>query len=63
MRFPNGRIDLNRFTLELERVSGDIPEKGQVLLSSKSPGTKWNCNESQDAILFCSYDGVLEMQV
>ncbi|RJE22440.1 hypothetical protein PHISCL_05217 [Aspergillus sclerotialis] len=67
IRFPNGPIDLNRFTLELERVSGDVPEKGQVLLSSnangEAPGTKWNCHKNEAGILFCSYDGVLEMQV
>jgi len=69
IKFPQGPPDFNRFTLELERVSGSIPEDGQVLLSSnangEAPGTKWICVNNPDSHIeiSCSYDGVLEMQV
>ncbi|KAJ6133810.1 hypothetical protein N7523_000132 [Penicillium sp. IBT 18751x] len=69
IKFPQGAPDFNRFTLELERVSGSIPEDGHVLLSSnangEAPGTKWICVNNPDANteISCSYDGILEMQV
>ncbi|KAJ5128028.1 hypothetical protein N7448_008807 [Penicillium atrosanguineum] len=69
IRFPQGAPDFNRFTLELERVSGPIPEQGQILLSSnangEAPGTKWICvnNPDPNVEISCSYDGVLELQV
>ncbi|GIC92444.1 uncharacterized protein Aud_008910 [Aspergillus udagawae] len=69
IKFPNGAPDFNWFTLELQRVSGSIPEDGHVLLSSNAngaaPGTKWICvNDPQPGIeISCSYDGVLQMDV
>ncbi|KAI9934860.1 hypothetical protein ASPWEDRAFT_44386 [Aspergillus wentii DTO 134E9] len=67
--FPNGPVDFNRFTLGLERVSGPIPEKGQVLLDSNksghAPGTKWICRDDPEphVLIDCDYEGVLQMQV
>lgn len=69
IKFPNGAPDFNWFTLGLKRVSDDIPEDGQVLLSSNkngaAPGTKWNCvdNPEDGVEISCSYEGVLEMAV
>lgn len=69
IKFPQGPPDFNLFTLELERVSGAIPEDGHVLLSSNAngmaPGTKWICvnNPEPHVEISCSYQGVLEMQV
>lgn len=62
IRFPDGAVDLHSFTLELERVSGPIAEKGQVLLES---GTKWTCVETpEDHVqIRCGYTGVLTMNV
>ncbi|KAJ5260786.1 hypothetical protein N7505_009136 [Penicillium chrysogenum] len=62
IRFPEGAVDFNRFTLELERVSRPIAENGQVLLRS---GTQWSCvdNPESGVHLSCSYDGVLSMPV
>jgi hypothetical protein len=55
-------VDLKSFTLELERVSGPIQEKGQAKLTSKS---LWECVDNpQDAVqLDCKYLGVLSMNV
>jgi hypothetical protein len=69
IRFPNGGADIGYFTLSLERVSGAIPEKGQVLLSDNAngaaPGTKWICGELNNTGLTerCYYNGVLQMEV
>ncbi|CAG8885708.1 unnamed protein product [Penicillium egyptiacum] len=62
IRFPDGAVDFNWFTLELLRVSGPIAENGHVLLSS---GTQWSCvdNPESGVHLSCSYDGVLSMPV
>ncbi|KAK9851282.1 hypothetical protein MYU51_011043 [Penicillium brevicompactum] len=63
IRFPDGPVDFNLFTLELERVSGPIAEKGQAKLSSKS--APWKCvkNPKEGIELQCEYDGVLSMKV
>ncbi|KAL4891976.1 hypothetical protein BDV59DRAFT_56483 [Aspergillus ambiguus] len=69
IRFPNGATDIGYFTLELERVSGPIAEKGQVLLSDNAnggaPGTKWICDELNNPGVTerCYYTGILEMEV
>ncbi|CAG8128433.1 unnamed protein product [Penicillium salamii] len=63
IRFPDGPVDFNLFTLELERVSGPIPEKGQVKLSSKT--YPWKCvkNPKDGINLQCNYEGILNMDV
>lgn len=63
IRFPDGRVDFNSFTLELERVSGPIAEKGQAKLNSKN--SPWKCvKDPKEGIeLQCEYDGVLTMKV
>ncbi|KAK2765401.1 hypothetical protein FQN54_008247 [Arachnomyces sp. PD_36] len=69
IKFPQGPVDFNLFTLGLERVSGPIAEEGQILLSSNAnggaPGTKWICEDypQSGVAVHCAYDGVLEMGV
>ncbi|KAL5357155.1 hypothetical protein BJX96DRAFT_172275 [Aspergillus floccosus] len=69
VRFPNGARDIGFFTLELERVSGPIPVKGQVLLSDNAkggaPGTKWICDELNNPGVTerCCSNGILEMGI
>ncbi|CAG7930652.1 unnamed protein product [Penicillium olsonii] len=63
IRFPDGPVDYNLFTLELERVSGPISEKGQAKLSSKT--FPWKCvkDPKEGITIQCNYDGVLNMEV
>ncbi|KAJ5109489.1 hypothetical protein N7456_006164 [Penicillium angulare] len=69
IKFPQGPVDFNLFTLELQRVNGSIPEKGQILLSSNAnggaPGTKWICqnNPKPNIDISCSYEGTLQLSV
>ncbi|KAJ5273777.1 hypothetical protein N7478_008902 [Penicillium angulare] len=69
IKFPQGPVDFNLFTLQLERVNGSIPENGQILLSSNAnggaPGTKWICenNPKPNIEISCSYDGTLQLSV
>ncbi|KAJ6022719.1 hypothetical protein N7499_008034 [Penicillium canescens] len=62
IKFPDGAINFHSFTLELERVSGPIAEKGQVSLES---GTKWTCVENpEDQVLIrCGCSDVLTMNI
>ncbi|KAJ5152680.1 uncharacterized protein N7482_009158 [Penicillium canariense] len=69
IKFPQGAPDFNLFTLELQRVSGSIPEDGQILLSSNAnggaPGTKWICvnNPVEHVKIRCHYEGTLDIEV
>lgn len=69
IKFPQGPVDLNLFTLELQRVNGSIPEDGHVLLSSNAnggaPGTQWICedNPEPEVEIRCAYNGTLLMAV
>ncbi|KAJ5691891.1 hypothetical protein N7462_001314 [Penicillium macrosclerotiorum] len=69
IKFPQGVDDFNRFTLELIRVNGSIPEDGQALLDSNlsgdAPGTKWICvsDPEPNVQLDCHYNGTLEIGV
>jgi hypothetical protein len=62
IRFPDGPIDYHKFTLELERVSGPIAEKGQALVEA---GDKWKCTDNpEDQVLIrCNYLDALTMTV
>ncbi|KAB8201501.1 hypothetical protein BDV34DRAFT_229261 [Aspergillus parasiticus] len=65
IRFLGGVKDFDKFTIEIERVSGPIEEIGQASLSEDAPGSKWECKENpQDGVLKrCNYNGIVEVKV
>ncbi|KAJ5224988.1 hypothetical protein N7468_006213 [Penicillium chermesinum] len=69
IKFPEGPVNFDHFTLALQRVNGTIPEKGQAVLDSNAngnaPASKWSCrkNAREGVNLACSYDGTLRINV
>ncbi|KJK67498.1 hypothetical protein P875_00117108 [Aspergillus parasiticus SU-1] len=65
IRFLGGVKDFDKFTIEIERVSGPIEEIGQASFSEDAPGSKWECKETplEGVLKRCSYNGVMEVKV
>ncbi|KAH8425044.1 uncharacterized protein LDX57_002793 [Aspergillus melleus] len=65
IRFPNGGKDISQLTVELERVEGPIPVKGQAVLNDETEGSKWKCGPTDNPGVTerCTYDGMLEIPV
>lgn len=65
IRLLGGVKEFDKFTIELERVSGPIKERGQASFSETAPGSKWECKENpQEGVLKrCYYNGVVEVKV
>ncbi|KAE8141608.1 hypothetical protein BDV38DRAFT_268395 [Aspergillus pseudotamarii] len=65
IRLSGGVKEFDKFTIELERVSGPIKEIGQASFSETAPGSKWECKENpQEGVLKrCYYNGVMEVKV
>ncbi|KAE8414453.1 hypothetical protein BDV36DRAFT_286156 [Aspergillus pseudocaelatus] len=65
IRLLGGVEKFDKFTIELERVSGPIKEIGQASFSETAPGSKWECKENpQEGVLKrCYYNGVMEVKV
>lgn len=67
VHFPQGGVDFNRFTLELERATGLFGNTGQAVLDSNqngtAPQTKWHCKRHPvtGQQLGCAHNGVLQM--
>ncbi|KAJ5734022.1 hypothetical protein N7493_002808 [Penicillium malachiteum] len=65
MKFPGWDDNFNLFTLEVQRVSGSIPENGSVVLDSSAAGSKWVCvdNPESGVNINCVYNATLLISV